>query len=38
MSKIGSLESAVEACISILRIDTAIKVDPKPVEEDPHSH
>jgi T-complex protein 1 subunit alpha len=38
MSKIRSLKSAVEACISILRIDTAIKVDPKPREEDPHDH
>jgi T-complex protein 1 subunit alpha len=38
MSKVRSLKSAVEACISILRIDTAIKVDPKPVEEDPHGH
>jgi T-complex protein 1 subunit alpha len=38
MSKIRSLKSAVEACISILRIDTAIKVDPKPREEDPHGH
>jgi T-complex protein 1 subunit alpha len=38
MSKIRSLKSAVEACISILRIDTSIKVDPKPKEEDPHGH
>jgi T-complex protein 1 subunit alpha len=38
MSKVRSLKSAVEACISILRIDTAIKVDPKPVAEDPHGH
>jgi len=38
MSKVRSLKSAVEACISILRIDTAIKVDPKPREEDPHDH
>ena len=36
--KVRSLKSAVEACISILRIDTAIKVDPKPREEDPHDH
>jgi T-complex protein 1 subunit alpha len=38
MSKVMSLKSAVEACISILRIDTSIKVDPKPKQEDSHGH
>jgi len=28
MSKIRQLKSAVEACISIMRIDTLIKLDP----------
>ncbi|CCH46742.1 T-complex protein 1 subunit alpha [Wickerhamomyces ciferrii] len=38
ISKIKSLKSALEACISILRIDTMITVDPEPVKEDPHGH
>lgn len=36
MSKVKSLKSAVEACISIMRIDTMIKLDPEVREEDPH--
>ncbi|KAL2110041.1 hypothetical protein VUR80DRAFT_1692 [Thermomyces stellatus] len=40
LSKIKQLKSAVEACISIMRIDTLIKLDPeKPAEEhDGHDH
>lgn len=38
MSKIKSLKSALEACISILRIDTMITVTPDPPKEDPHQH
>lgn len=38
MSKIKSLKSALEACISILRIDTMITVAPEPPKEDPHQH
>ncbi|PWW73932.1 T-complex protein 1 [Tuber magnatum] len=36
MSKVRSLKSAVEACISIMRIDTMIKLDPEQRQEDPH--
>lgn len=36
MSKIRSLKSAVEACISIMRIDTMIKLDRDAPPEDPH--
>jgi len=36
MSKVKSLKSAVEACISIMRIDTMIKLDPEQPAEDPH--
>lgn len=36
MSKIRSLKSAVEACISIMRIDTMIKLDREQPAEDPH--
>ncbi|KAI5782967.1 chaperonin Cpn60/TCP-1 family [Pyronema domesticum] len=36
MSKVKSLKSAVEACISIMRIDTMIKLDPEQPMEDPH--
>lgn len=36
MSKIKSLKSAVEATISIMRIDTMIKLDPEQPAEDPH--
>ncbi|KAF8243824.1 T-complex protein 1 [Wilcoxina mikolae CBS 423.85] len=36
MSKVKSLKSAVEACISIMRIDTMIKLDPEQQREDPH--
>lgn len=36
MSKVKSLKSAVEACISIMRIDTMIKLDPEKPAEDPH--
>lgn len=40
MSKIRQLKSAVEACISILRIDTLIKLDPEQrgEEDDGHGH
>lgn len=39
MSKIKQLKSAVEAAISILRIDTMIKLDPPPqAEDDGHGH
>lgn len=39
MSKIKQLKSAVEACISIMRIDTMIKLDPeRKAEDDGHGH
>lgn len=38
MSKIRAFKAAVEACVSILRIDTMIKVHPDPPKEDPHDH
>lgn len=38
MSKIKQLKSAVEACVSIMRIDTMIKLDPPAPQEDPHDH
>lgn len=38
VSKCKSLKSALEACISILRIDTMIKVQPEEQKEDPHDH
>lgn len=39
MSKIKQLKSAVEACISIMRIDTLIKLDPEQkAEDDGHGH
>lgn len=38
VSKIKSLKSALEACVSILRIDTIIEVHPEPPKEDPHDH
>ncbi|PKS09260.1 hypothetical protein jhhlp_003874 [Lomentospora prolificans] len=39
MSKIRQLKSAVEACISIMRIDTLITLDPEVKEEgDGHDH
>jgi T-complex protein 1 subunit alpha len=39
ISKIRQLKSAVEACISIMRIDTLIKLDPEPQpEDDGHGH
>lgn len=38
MSKIRQLKSAVEACVSIMRIDTMIRLDPPPQQEDPHDH
>ncbi|KAI3406793.2 cct1 [Candida oxycetoniae] len=38
VSKIKSLKSALEACVSILRIDTIIEVYPEPPKEDPHDH
>ena len=39
MSKIKQLKSAVEACISIMRIDTMIKLDPEKREgDDGHGH
>jgi len=39
ISKIRQLKSAVEACISIMRIDTLIKLDPEPqAEDDGHDH
>lgn len=37
VSKIKSLKSALEACISILRIDTMITVEPEP-EKEQHDH
>ncbi|QPG94681.1 T-complex protein 1 subunit alpha [Epichloe festucae Fl1] len=38
MSKVRQLKSAVEACISIMRIDTLIKLDPEQKEDDGHGH
>lgn len=39
MSKVRQLKSAVEACISIMRIDTLIKLDPEQMgEDDGHGH
>ncbi|KAI5463855.1 t-complex protein alpha [Mariannaea sp. PMI_226] len=38
ISKIRQLKSAVEACISIMRIDTLIKLDPEQKEDDGHGH
>ena len=40
MSKTRQLKSAVEACISIMRIDTLIKLDPEQRAggEDGHGH
>jgi T-complex protein 1 subunit alpha len=39
MSKVRQLKSAVEACISIMRIDTLIKLDPEIREQDDgHGH
>jgi T-complex protein 1 subunit alpha len=39
MSKVKQLKSAVEACISIMRIDTLIKLDPEQrAEDDGHGH
>ncbi|KAJ9162239.1 T-complex protein 1 [Coniochaeta hoffmannii] len=38
VSKIRQLKSAVEACISIMRIDTLIKLDPVQQEDDGHGH
>lgn len=39
ISKVRQLKSAVEACISIMRIDTLIKLDPEaPQEDDGHGH
>ena len=40
MSKIRQLKSAVEACVSIMRIDTMIKLDPeqKGGDDDGHGH
>lgn len=38
VSKIKSLKSALEACISILRIDTMITVAPEPEKEQHHDH
>lgn len=38
MSKIRQLKSAVEACVSIMRIDTMIRLDPPAQQEDPHDH
>ncbi|KAJ5800223.1 uncharacterized protein N7518_002291 [Penicillium psychrosexuale] len=38
MSKIKQLKSAVEACISIMRIDTIIKLDPEQQQDDGHGH
>lgn len=37
-SKVKSLKSALEACVSILRIDTMITVTPDQPKEDPHQH
>lgn len=38
LSKIKQLKSAVEACISIMRIDTLIKLDPEEPADDGHGH
>lgn len=38
MSKVKQLKSAVEACISIMRIDTIIKLDPEQPQDDGHGH
>ncbi|KAK5951248.1 chaperonin-containing T-complex alpha subunit Cct1 [Knufia fluminis] len=38
MSKIRQLKSAVEACVSIMRIDTMIRLDPPEPQQDPHDH
>lgn len=38
MSKVRSLKSAVEACISIMRIDTMIKLDRKSTPHSPTPH
>lgn len=38
MSKIKQLKSAVEACVSIMRIDTLIKLDPPEQQDDGHGH
>ena len=39
MSKVKQLKSAVEACISIMRIDTLIRLDPDPPRgDDGHGH
>lgn len=38
MSKIRQLKSAVEACVSIMRIDTMIRLDPPQQQDDPHDH
>jgi T-complex protein 1 subunit alpha len=38
ISKIKSIKFAVEAAITILRIDDVIRLHPKPQEEDPHGH
>lgn len=38
MSKVKQLKSAVEACISIMRIDTMIKLDPEQQQDDGHGH
>ncbi|ROV91685.1 hypothetical protein VMCG_09234 [Cytospora schulzeri] len=38
MSKVRQLKSAVEACISIMRIDTLITLDPEQPEDDGHGH
>ncbi|KAL3478624.1 chaperonin Cpn60/TCP-1 family [Aspergillus californicus] len=38
MGKLKQLKSAVEACISIMRIDTIIKLDPEQKADDGHDH
>jgi len=38
MSKVKQLKSAVEACISIMRIDTLIKLDPPEQRDDDDGH
>ena len=38
ISKVRQLKSAVEACISIMRIDTLIKLDPEEPRDDGHGH
>lgn len=38
ISKVRQLKSAVEACISIMRIDTLIKLDPEQPKDDGHGH